>query len=330
MSLLQVRDLKICFETEEGLVRAVDGIDFSIEPEKTLGVVGESGCGKSVTALAVMGLIQSPPGKIVSGEILYHREQGAVDLTRLDPKGPQIRAIRGKEIAMVFQEPMTALNPVFTVGNQIMEAIAIHERLPRAAILGRAIDMLSAVGIPNPELRIADFPHQLSGGMRQRAMIAMALCCNPRLLIADEPTTALDVTIQAQVLELMNTLKSRFRSALMFITHDLGVVAHMADDVMVMYLGKIVESAPVDDIFFDPMHPYTQGLLRSIPSILGSGRERLMPIRGMVPASSESIRGCVFEPRCPKAKDRCRGEMPPLSPVAGRHRVACWYSEGKV
>ncbi len=327
MPLLQVKGLKVYFETEAGLVRAVDGIDFSVEPEKTLGVVGESGCGKSVTALAVMGLIQSPPGKIAAGEILYNREKSAVDLTRLNPKGSHMRAIRGKEIAMIFQEPMTSLNPVFTIGNQIMEAIGIHERLPRAAILEKAIDMLTAVGIPNPELRIGDYPHQLSGGMRQRVMIAMALCCNPRLLIADEPTTALDVTIQAQVLELMNTLKSRFRSALMFITHDLGVVAHMADDIMVMYLGKIVESAPVDDIFSDPRHPYTRGLLRSIPSIVGSRKERLIPIRGMVPASSESIRGCVFEPRCPEVMDRCRREMPPLVPVSGLHRVACWRSE---
>jgi oligopeptide/dipeptide ABC transporter ATP-binding protein len=327
MPLLQVKGLKVYFETEAGQVRAVDGIDFSIEPEKTLAVVGESGCGKSVTALAVMGLIQSPPGKLVAGEILYNRGRNTIDLTRLDPKGPHMRAIRGKEIAMIFQEPMTSLNPVFTIGNQIMEAIGIHERLPRSAILAKAIDMLTAVGIANPELRIGDFPHQLSGGMRQRVMIAMALCCNPRLLIADEPTTALDVTIQAQVLELMNRLKSRFRSALMFITHDLGVVAHMADDIMVMYLGKIVESAPVDDIFADPRHPYTRGLLRSIPSILGSRKERLIPIRGMVPASSESIRGCVFEPRCPEAMERCRREMPMLLPVSGRHRVACWCSE---
>jgi peptide/nickel transport system ATP-binding protein/oligopeptide transport system ATP-binding protein len=326
--LLEVKRLKVDFQTETGLVHAVDGVDFAVEQEKTLGVVGESGCGKSVSALAVLGLIQSPPGKIVSGEILYRRNGGIVDLAALDPKGSEMRSIRGKEIAMVFQEPMTALNPVFTVGDQIMEAIRVHEPLSRAETRARATEMLRNVGISNPELRLSDYPHQLSGGMRQRAMIAMAMCCNPRLLIADEPTTALDVTIQAQVLDLMNELRSKLRSALMFITHDLGVIAHMADSVIVMYFGKIVESASVDDIFFDPRHPYTQGLLRSIASISTSKRERLIPIRGMVPNPFEEIRGCGFEPRCPEAEDRCRREAPSLSEIGPGHRVSCWRAEG--
>ena len=322
--LIQVSNLKINFRTEDGLVRAVDGVDFSIEPEKTLGVVGESGCGKSVTAYSIMGLIPSPPGQIASGQILYQRQGQTLDLTKLDPRGPAMRAIRGKEIAMIFQEPMTALNPVYTIGNQIMEAIGTHESLSKKEIRNKAIEMLTAVGIPNPEIRLNDYPHQLSGGMRQRAMIAMAISCNPSLLIADEPTTALDVTIQAQVLDLMNELKSKFKSALMFITHDLGVIANMADEVMVMYLGTIMEAAKVDDIFFDPKHPYTEGLLNSIPSISSSKKDRLVPIKGVVPDPSEAISGCVFKARCSKAMEICGQKTPPLQKVAPDHTVACW------
>ena len=324
MPLIQVIDLKINFHTEDVLVRAVDGVDFSIEPEKTLGVVGESGCGKTVTAFSIMGLIPSPPGEIASGKILYRKQGQTLDLTKLDPKGPAMRAIRGKEIAMIFQEPMTALNPVYTIGNQITEAISTHASLSRKETHHKVIEMLKAVGIPNPELRINDYPHQLSGGMRQRAMIAMAISCNPSLLIADEPTTALDVTIQAQVLDLMNALKSKFNSALMFITHDLGVIANMADEVMVMYLGRIVEAAKVDDIFFDPKHPYTQGLLNSIPSISSSKEDRLVPIKGVVPDPYEIIKGCVFKTRCKKASEICTRNSPSLKEVAPGHRVACW------
>jgi len=325
--LLQVKDLKINFHTEDGLVRAVDGVNFSIEPEKTLGVVGESGCGKSVTALSIMELIPSPPGEIASGEILFQRQGKTLDIAKLDPKGPAMRAIRGKEIAMIFQEPMTALNPVFTIGNQIIEAISTHESLSRKETLNKSIEMLRAVGIPNPEIRINDYPHQLSGGMRQRAVIAMAVSCNPSLLIADEPTTALDVTIQAQVLDLMNELKSKFKSALMFITHDLGVIANMADEVMVMYLGRIVEGAKVDDIFFDPKHPYTEGLLNSIPSMSSSKKNRLVPIKGVVPDPSENIQGCVFKTRCPKAGEICSMKSPALKEVAPGHTVACWLHQ---
>ena len=250
--LIEVESLKTNFYTEAGVVHAVNGVDFTIAREKTLGVVGESGCGKSVTALSIMGLIRSP-GKIDSGAIRFYRNGEVIHLNDLDPKGSEMRAIRGNEIAMIFQEPMTALNPVYTIGNQIMESIMLHQKLGRKAARDRAIEMLQAVGIPAPERRVREYPHQLSGGMRQRAMIAMALSCNPSLLIADEPTTALDVTIQAQVLKLMNDLRNEFKAAIMFITHDLGVIAHIADDVVVMYLGRIVEKAGVKDIFHNPV-----------------------------------------------------------------------------
>jgi len=283
--LIEIRGLKTYFYIEEGVVRAVDGVDFSIEPEKTLGVVGESGCGKSVTALSIMGLIQMPPGKIEAGEILYHKNGSVIDLTKLEPKGPEMRSIRGNEIAMIFQEPMTSLNPVYTIGNQIMETIILHQRLSKKEARNKAIEMLHAAGLPSPKQHIDEYPHQLSGGMCQRAMIAMALSCNPSLLIADEPTTALDVTIQAQVLGLMNDLRTEFKTAIVFITHDLGVIAKMADDVVVMYLGKIIETASVRDIFHDPKHPYTQGLMNSIP--WGA----LSPSRGSSPTRSRFRRG---------------------------------------
>jgi peptide/nickel transport system ATP-binding protein/oligopeptide transport system ATP-binding protein len=324
--LIEVTNLKTYFYTEDGVVRAVDGVDFTIEPEKTLGVVGESGCGKSVTALSIMGLIQIPPGKIEEGEILYHQNGKARDLTGLNPKGKEYRSIRGNEIAMIFQEPMTSLNPVYTIGNQIMEAITLHQHLRKKEAKKKAIEMLHAVGIPNPEQRVDEYPHQLSGGMRQRAMIAMALSCNPSLLIADEPTTALDVTIQAQVLDLMNGLRTDFDTAIMFITHDLGVIADMADDVVVMYLGKIVEGSDVRSVFHDPKHPYTQGLMNSIPS-LATQKERLVPIKGVVPDPFEVPVGCGFEPRCPHAMEICKTQIPPLKEVASRHWAACWLYE---
>ena len=326
MPLIEVKNLKTYFYTEDGVVRAVDGVDFVIEQEKTLGVVGESGCGKSVTALSVMGLIQIPPGKIEKGEILYHRDGKVTDLTKLNPKGKQYRSIRGNEIAMIFQEPMTSLNPVYTIGNQIMEAIILHQRLRKKAARKKAIEMLYAVGIPVPEQRIDEYPHQLSGGMRQRAMIAMALSCNPSLLIADEPTTALDVTIQAQVLELMNTLRKDFNASIQFITHDLGVIAGMADDVVIMYLGRIVEASEVHAIYHDPKHPYTQGLMNSIPS-LATAKVRLVPIEGVVPDPFEVPPGCGFEPRCPQALEICKTKIPPLKELSPGHFAACWLYE---
>jgi len=325
--LLEIRGLKVYFHTEEGVVRAVDGVDFTIEPERTLGVVGESGCGKSVTALSIMRLIQMPPGKIEAGQILYHRNENVIDLTTLDPKGPEMRSIRGNEIAMIFQEPMTSLNPVYTIGNQIMEAIVLHQRLSRKEARNKAIEMLWAAGLPSPLQHISEYPHQLSGGMRQRAMIAMALSCNPSLLIADEPTTALDVTIQAQVLDLMNNLRTEFKAAILFITHDLGVIATMTDDVVVMYLGRIVEGATVRSIFHDPRHPYTQGLMNSIPSLATTRKERLIPIKGVVPDPFEIPGGCGFEPRCPHAMEICRTQIPSLKEVAPGHIAACWLFE---
>lgn len=324
MPLLDVRDLKTYFYTEDGVVRAVDGVTFSIEPERTLGVVGESGCGKSVTARAIMGLVKSPPGRIESGEILFQRDGHIIDLAKLNPKGEEIRRIRGNEIAMIFQEPMTSLNPVYTIGNQIMEAIILHQHLSKKEAKRKAIDVLESVGIPSPDRRVDEYPHQLSGGMRQRAMIAMALSCRPSLLIADEPTTALDVTIQAQVLDLMNDLRTQFKAAILFITHDLGVIAHMADDVIIMYLGRIVESAPVGEIFDNPRHPYTIGLLNSIPSFTDSREKRLAPIEGIVPDPIGLPRGCGFEPRCPHAKELCKREIPELKAIAQAHLAACW------
>jgi oligopeptide/dipeptide ABC transporter ATP-binding protein len=326
MPLLDVRNLKTYFYTEDGVVRAVDGVTFSIDPERTLGVVGESGCGKSVTARAIMRLIQSP-GKIEAGEIFLNHDGKTIDLTKLTPMGKKMRSIRGNKIAMIFQEPMTSLNPVYTIGNQITETIILHQGLRKREARKRAIEMLTAVGISSPEQRVDEYPHQLSGGMRQRAMIAMALSCHPSLLIADEPTTALDVTIQAQVLDLMNDLRKKFGASILFITHDLGVIAKMADHVVVMYLGKIVESAPVRDIFKDPKHPYTHGLMNSIPSLKMSRKKRLVPIKGIVPDPLEAPQGCGFEPRCPSAMERCKAHIPLLKEVTPNHLVACWLYE---
>ena len=320
--LLEINDLQVHFSTEYGIVRALNGIDLTIEEGHTLGIVGESGCGKSVTALAIMGLIQLP-GRIVGGEILYRQNRDVLALHLLNPKGAKMRAIRGNDIAMIFQEPMTSLNPVFTVGYQIMETIMLHQQKDRRQAREMAVDMLRKVGIPLPERRVDEYPHQLSGGMRQRAMIAMALSCRPALLIADEPTTALDITIQAQVLDLMVALKKEFGTSIMMITHDLGVVAGMADEVVVMYLGHIVEKADVRGIYKNPKHPYTKGLMASMPSLI-SPTGSLKPIKGVVPDPYLVPAGCPFAPRCPEAMSLCRSKIPGLTEMAGGHQVACW------
>ncbi len=322
-ALLQVENLKTYFYTEDGIGKAVNGIDFEIGRERTTGIVGESGCGKSVTALSIMGLVRNPPGKIVSGKILYRGKDSIVDIAAQNPTGALMRSLRGNELAMIFQEPMTSLNPVYTVGFQIMEAVSLHQGLDKKASRDKAVEMLKSVGIQAPEKRIDSYPHEMSGGMRQRVMIAMALSCNPSLLIADEPTTALDVTIQAQVLDLMAELKSKFRMSLLFITHDLGVVANIADDVLVMYLGKIVEKAPVRELFRDPLHPYTRGLLDSIPSGKPKSSSRLVPIKGTVPSPFDDVSGCVFRERCPRAIPECAQAMPDLRETAPGHHVAC-------
>jgi oligopeptide/dipeptide ABC transporter ATP-binding protein len=315
---LEVRDLRTYFRTEEGVVKAVDGISFDLGRGKTLGIVGESGCGKSVASLSVMRLIPNPPGKIVSGSI-------ALDGANLLAKSEkQMRAIRGNDISMIFQEPMTSLNPIMTVGTQITEAILLHQNIGAAAARKKATDMLARVGIPMPEKRLDSYPHQLSGGMRQRVMIAMALSCNSKILIADEPTTALDVTIQAQIIDLMRKMKSEFGASIILITHDLGVVAGLADDVIVMYAGKIVEKADVRSIFIDARHPYTVGLLESIPRI-DTEREWLTAIEGVVPNHLEMPVGCSFCPRCKRATRKCMEEVPPLESFeGGRRAVACW------
>jgi len=300
------------------MVHAVDGVDLTIDRGETLGVVGESGCGKTVTALSVLKLIATPPGRIVAGQILW---QGR-DLVPLSPE--EMRSIRSKEIGIIFQEPMTSLNPVYTVGAQIAETVREHEGLGRRAALDKAIEMLRLVHIPNPQRRVHDYPHQFSGGMRQRVMIAMALSCNPKLLIADEPTTALDVTIQAQILELIAEMKDRFGMAVMLITHAMGVVAETAQRVAVMYAGKVVEEAPVAELFSWPRHPYTRGLIRSIPRIDRAGRkERLAAIAGIVPSLLEPAEGCRFAARCEFAMPVCTAATPPLRRVATDHEVAC-------
>jgi len=319
--LLDVKNLKTYFFTDEGVVRAVDGIDIYIDQGETLGVVGESGCGKSVTALSIMKLIPQPPGKIVEGEILYH----GTDLVTMPAN--KLRKIRGKEISMIFQEPMTSLNPVFTCGEQIAEALRLHEGLGRRDAMDKTVDMLKLVHIPNAERRVKEYPHQLSGGMRQRIMIAMALSCSPNLLIADEPTTALDVTIQAQILELLNELKGRLKMAVMLITHDMGVIAETAQRVVVMYAAKVAEEAPVGDLFKEPLHPYTQGLLRSIPrlDLAATVRQRLETIPGTVPTLRGDIApGCRFAPRCPFVKSVCTEQDPVLKEVKPGHKVSCW------
>ncbi len=318
--LLRVANLQTYFHTDDGTARAVDGVSFEIERGKTLGLVGESGCGKSVTALSVMRLIPSPPGKIEGGNI-YMRE---TDLLRLSEA--QMRKIRGNDISMVFQEPMTSLNPVFTVGNQIMEVLRLHQKMTKRMAREKTVDLLSQVRIPEPIQRVNEYPHQLSGGMKQRVMIAMALACNPELLIADEPTTALDVTIQAQLLDLLNELQEQFRMSILLITHDLGVIAETADSVAVMYAGKIVEYASAEDLFGEPKHPYTMGLFGSLPKI-GRKQEKLAVIPGNVPNPLYFPSGCRFHPRCPHVMDICRKTVPPLTEVATGHKAACFLYE---
>lgn len=315
-NLLNVKGLKTYFHTERGVVKAVDGVDFSIDTGKTLCIVGESGCGKSITSMSMLRLIQ-PPGKIEGGEILFNGK----DLTKASEE--EMRSIRGNEISMIFQEPMTSLNPVFTIGFQIMEVIVLHQNVSKEEARKIAIEMIELVGIPRADAIIDEYPHQLSGGMRQRVMIAMALACRPKLLVADEPTTALDVTIQAQILELMNDLKNRLSTSIMLITHDLGVVAEMADDVIVMYSGKVVEEAPVVELFKNPKHPYTIGLMNSMPSLVGD-EKRLESISGTVPNPLNLPKGCYFYPRCKYAIDKCKNNQPTLQEVSSGHKVSCF------
>jgi len=317
--MIQVKNLRTSFFTPEGEVRAVDGVSFNIGEGKTLGLVGESGCGKSVTALSILRLVPSPPGRVVGGAI-YFRGQ---DLLKLDKEA--MRKIRGSEISMIFQEPMTSLNPVFTIGDQIGEAIRLHQGLGKRETREKTVEMLRLVKIADPESRIDDYPHQLSGGMRQRVMIAMALSCNPSLLIADEPTTALDVTIQAQILELMRELQHRMGMSLLLITHDLGVVAEETEEVAIMYAGKIVERARTEAIFRRPLHPYTTGLLNSLPGARGSKKKRLEAIPGVVPSPLELPGGCRFRDRCPKAAAVCAEAEPPLVETEKGHSVACYF-----
>jgi peptide/nickel transport system ATP-binding protein len=320
--VLDVQGLKTSFSTEGGEVRAVDDVSFQVRKGRTLGIVGESGCGKSVTSLSIMRLIPSPPGRITGGRILYRGR----DILTISPE--EMRKLRGDEISMIFQEPMTSLNPVFSIGNQICEAIELHQGLNASEARAKAIEMLKLVGIPAAEERIDEYPHQLSGGMRQRVMIAMALSCTPNVLIADEPTTALDVTIQAQILDLLRELQKKLGMAIILITHDLGVVAEMADDVAVMYAGRIVEQGAVRDIFKNPRHPYTRGLLNSIPTLAhdptGKPRKkRLETIPGIVPNLLELPRGCRFQERCTSVGEDCRKDEPELRPVSATHRVRC-------
>jgi oligopeptide/dipeptide ABC transporter ATP-binding protein len=323
--IVRVEDLKTHFYTLDGVVRAVDGVSLEIRPGETLGLVGESGSGKSVTAYSILRLLPLKTSRIVQGRVLFDRADGnpPIDLTTVDPGGELIRSIRGNEIAMIFQEPLTSLSPVHTVGSQIAEAVELHQEVGTEEATERAVQMLEQVGIAMPYQRYHEYPHQFSGGMRQRAMIAMALSCNPSLLIADEPTTALDVTIQAQILELMKSLQDELGMAILMITHNLGVIAEMADRVDVMYMGKVLESGDVHTIFHRPLHPYTVGLLRSIPHLGRRGRERLTPIPGSVPAPFSVPRGCAFYPRCPVPKRPACSDDVPLVEVEPGHKVRC-------
>ncbi len=320
-SLLEVKDLRTYFYTYEGVVKAVDGVSYELEEGETLGLVGESGCGKSVSALSVMRLIPDPPGKIVAGEIQFENE----DILKVDMD--DMRRIRGGKISMVFQEPMTSLNPVLTVEKQLTETLELHMGMTKGEARREGVDLLARVGIPDPESRIKQYPHQFSGGMRQRVMIAMALSCNPRLIIADEPTTALDVTIQAQILELMKSLTTEFGVALIVITHNLGVVARYADRMNIMYAGKIIERGSAMEIYANPRHPYTIGLLHSVPRLDQPRREKLDPIEGQPPDLINIPEGCSFRDRCRWAIDKCAIEAPPLMPTSDGHWSACWRSE---
>ncbi len=318
MNALTVANLRTYFDTPEGLVRAVDGVDFELAPSTTLGIVGESGCGKTVACLSILRLVEAP-GRIESGSLIRLNDLDLVKATE-----DEMRRIRGNEIAMIFQEPMTSLNPVFTIGDQIIEVVRLHTELGTAAARRRAIDVLRLVGIPNPDRRIDDYPHQFSGGQRQRAMIAMAIACEPRVLIADEPTTALDVTIQAEILELLEEVQQRLGMAMIFVSHDLGVISEIADRVIVMYAGQVVEQGSADELFNQPRHPYTEGLLRSLPRVT-ERVERLAVIPGNVPNPKRWPEGCRFHPRCPYAWSRCRAELPPLA--SGPRVSRCWLEE---
>ncbi len=317
--LLDVKNLRTQFFTQDGVVKAVDDVSFHLMPGETLGIVGESGCGKSITAMSVMRLIPSPPGKIVSGQIMFDGE----DVMKMSDE--EVRSIRGNKIAMIFQDPMTSLNPVLTINRQISEALELHLGMSKGQARARSIELLKMVGIPNAEERIDQYPHQFSGGMRQRVMIAMALSCNPSLLIADEPTTALDVTIQAQILDLMRNLQQEHNTALMMITHDLGVVAGMTDRIQVMYAGHVVEAAPTEELFANPRHPYTVGLLNSIPRLDAAAKTKLNPIRGLPPDLIDLPDMCPFLPRCDYAREKCEQQNPPLLEVNDVHRSACWF-----
>ena len=325
-AILELDELQTHFFTAVGTVRAVDGVSYALKSGETLGVVGESGCGKSVSALSVLRLVANPPGRIVGGAIRFEGRN------LLELSEPEMERIRGNEISMIFQEPMTSLNPLFTIGRQVSEAIALHQGLSRKEAMDRAVEMLRRVYIPEPERRVHAYPHQMSGGMRQRVMIAMALSCNPKVLIADEPTTALDVTIQAQILDLMRELQETYGTAIVLITHDMGVVAENADRVVVMYAGRKVEEAPAANLFDNPGHPYTKGLLGSIPHLDTAARSdgtraRLNEIKGMVPSLFDLPPGCSFAPRCGFATDRCRGEAPVLEQQRPGHWVACWHAD---
>ena len=316
-NLIEVKKLVTQFSGKNGPVTAVDGVSFHVKRGETLGIVGESGCGKSVTSMSILRLIPKQTGKIASGEILFEGR----DLAKLSEK--EMRQIRGNEIAMIFQDSMTGLNPVMTIGKQLVETITAHSKMDKKEAWARAEEMLTKVGIPSPAQRLKEFPHQLSGGMRQRVMIAMALCCNPAMLICDEPTTALDVTIQAQILDLINELKEKTGTSVMMITHDLGVIAEVADDVMVMYAGKVVEHASCDQIFDKPMHPYTDGLMKCIPKLDDDDTKELSVIKGMVPSFDDMPAGCAFCPRCPQAREICRQKLPELVEAEGR-MVRCF------
>jgi peptide/nickel transport system ATP-binding protein len=323
-TLLSVEGLRVEFKTRDGIAKVIDNLSISLNAGETLGIVGESGCGKSMTALSIMGLVPIPPGRIAGGRVLLDDE----DL--LQASEPRMRQVRGNEISMIFQEPMTSLNPVYSIGNQIAETARLHEGLSRADAMARALEMLRAVGIPAAEKRIHEFPHQMSGGMRQRVMIAMALACKPRVLIADEPTTALDVTVQAQIFDLLNDLKQKTGTAIIMITHDMGAIAEMAQRVVVMYAGRIIEQGDVNQILTDPRHPYTQGLIRCVPHLTQNPsveRPPLLEIPGVVPALSQLGQGCAFAPRCQFADAKCRAEMPSSSAIDSGHDVACWLVE---
>ena len=321
--LLEVDDLKMYFHTQDGVVKAVDGVSYTLDRGETLGVVGESGSGKSVTSLTIMGLIDMPPGRIEGGDVRY-RGQSLLKMSEA-----QMQQIRGNDIAMIFQDPMTSLNPVYTIGRQLGEGLRLHRGYTKEQATARAIELLDLVGIPNPEQRVKDYPHQFSGGMRQRVMIAMALACDPDILIADEPTTALDVTIQAQIVELMKEMQQKNGNAIIMITHDLGVVADVADKIMVMYAGSPVEMGTADEIFYQPHHPYTWGLMRSIPKPEGDEKHPLTPIEGNPPSLISLPTGCSFAPRCPYATDKCRASKPERVEVAPGHFARCHYAAGE-